>query len=110
MPVGVEATDGVVRVIAGARHACGIRLDGTAVCWGANRYGQLGNGMASTGRVTAAVDVLGGVSFVDIGVGVDSTCGVSSDGRALCWGFNGEGQLGDGTTVDRLSPTAVVGF
>jgi alpha-tubulin suppressor-like RCC1 family protein len=26
-----------------------------------------------------------------------------------CWGFNGSGQLGDGTMADRVAPTRVVG-
>ncbi|MGQ0642048.1 MAG: RCC1 domain-containing protein [Gemmatimonadaceae bacterium] len=37
------------------------------------------------------------------------TCGRTSTGAAYCWGDNRWGQLGDGTTVDRLVPTLVVG-
>ncbi len=37
------------------------------------------------------------------------TCGVTSGGAAYCWGYNGDGELGDGTTADRLSPVPVGG-
>jgi regulator of chromosome condensation (RCC1) repeat-containing protein len=41
--------------------------------------------------------------------GGNHTCGVTTDDRAYCWGFNGSGQLGDGTTTNRQLPTAVLG-
>ena len=41
---------------------------------------------------------------------VGGTCGLTSAGAAFCWGENGYGQLGDGTSgTDRLTPTAVSG-
>jgi alpha-tubulin suppressor-like RCC1 family protein len=38
----------------------------------------------------------------------DHTCGLRRDGRVLCWGANGEGELGDGTANDSALPVAVV--
>src|SRR5687768_4472971 len=35
------------------------------------------------------------------------TCGVTTDDRAYCWGINDNGQLGDGTTTQRLTPVPV---
>ena len=52
--------------------------------------------------------VAGGVSFAAVRAGGNHTCGVTAVGAAYCWGFNGYGQLGDGTTIDRLTPGRVV--
>ncbi|MEI8255772.1 MAG: hypothetical protein WCJ30_08880, partial [Deltaproteobacteria bacterium] len=38
------------------------------------------------------------------------TCARMSDGTVRCWGFNGSGQLGDGTVIPRASPAAVPGL
>jgi alpha-tubulin suppressor-like RCC1 family protein len=54
----------------------------------------------------AAVQVL---TFSQLSAGGGHTCGVASDHRAYCWGFNFAGQLGDGTTTQRLTPVAVAG-
>ena len=38
------------------------------------------------------------------------TCAVLQNGTAKCWGSNSVGQLGDGTTTTRLTPTTVTGL
>lgn len=45
--------------------------------------------------------------FVLVAAGEDHTCGLDEGGRARCWGLNRNGQLGDGTRVDRTAPTEV---
>ena len=51
----------------------------------------------------------GGLSFVQVKAGNQFTCGVATSGRAYCWGYNLYGQLGNGTTENRLAPIPVAG-
>lgn len=51
----------------------------------------------------------GDVRFSALSVGGLHACGLTGDGAAHCWGFNGFGELGDGTIQSRLEPTPVAG-
>jgi alpha-tubulin suppressor-like RCC1 family protein len=92
---------------AGSWHACGITAGGAAYCWGDNRYGELGDGTA-TSRASPVV-VQGGLRLVAVSAGASHTCGVTTAGAAYCWGDNTYGQLGDGTTTSRPIPVRVLG-
>jgi alpha-tubulin suppressor-like RCC1 family protein len=94
-------------VAAGSRHACGLNPDGTAHCWGWNEDGQLGDGTTVDRLVPTPVALPEGVRFVSIHALASFSCGLSTTGAAYCWGRNSIGQLGDGTTVDRHTPTPV---
>ena len=110
-PVLVQAPAGVslAAVGAGDFHTCGVTATGAAYCWGANGSGQLGDGTNTTNRLTPVlVQAPAGVSFAAVTAGAVHTCGVTAAGTAYCWGRNVEGQLGDGTTTDRLTPVRVV--
>lgn len=92
---------------AGVFYRCGVSVEGT-FCWGNNRWGQLGNGEAENNsfgpqRVDTQVD------FAAVAAGASATCALDSTGRAYCWGLNEVGQVGDGTTTDRLRPVSVAG-
>jgi alpha-tubulin suppressor-like RCC1 family protein len=47
------------------------------------------------------------LTFTSVSAGWFHTCGLTRYGKAYCWGFNGYGQLGDGSTTQRLTPIAV---
>ncbi|HEX3234382.1 MAG TPA: hypothetical protein VHR41_09295 [Gemmatimonadales bacterium] len=49
------------------------------------------------------------LSFAQMSAGGHHTCGVTTANKAYCWGSNGNGQLGDGTTSPRLRPVPVAG-
>ena len=85
---------------------CGVTIAYKAYCWGANNYGQIGDGTTTT-RLRP-VPVAGGHRFRRVDSEFFHTCGVSyPDNKAYCWGYNAYGQLGDGTTTERRTPVAV---
>jgi alpha-tubulin suppressor-like RCC1 family protein len=98
-------------VSSGNDYTCGVTTTSIAYCWGRNLQGQLGDGTQYNTRVRP-VAVLGGLQFRAVSGGAPfgrSTCGVTTDGAAYCWGSNHFGQLGDWTTTSHLTPTAVAG-
>jgi hypothetical protein len=93
------------QVSVGRYHTCGVTLDDRAYCWGANYLGALGDGTKGTFR-TSPRAVIGGLRFRQVDVGEQHTCGVTTANVGYCWG---QGPLGDGTILDRLSPVRVAG-
>jgi alpha-tubulin suppressor-like RCC1 family protein len=93
-------------VAVGEDHTCAITSDHSLWCWGRNNFGQLGDGTtapeASPIRVTAL-----GATVVEVAAAFERTCARKQDGTLWCWGYNGVGQLGDGTATDQHSPVQV---
>jgi hypothetical protein len=108
-PALLETSVRFTRLSSGTSHSCGLTSAGEAYCWGQNAKGQLGDGSTNNTRATP-VAVAGGNSYRILRAGGRHTCGLTGQGRMFCWGENGSGQLGDGTTSGRTRPTAVPDF
>ena len=105
-PVAVAGLSGVTDIVAGELHTCAVVAGGQVRCWGSNYYGELGDGSGAT-RQWTPVAVAGVSGATDIAAGWYHSCAVVAGGEGRCWGYNGWGQVGDGTKQDRLAPVAV---
>ncbi|MFO0631107.1 MAG: hypothetical protein U0325_36525 [Polyangiales bacterium] len=112
-PTEVGLSD-VTAITAGAAHTCAVQAGGQVWCWGSNADGQLGIGSAPSSDVPVMVPLsaTGAPLFPEVIVyaGERHTCARLSDGTARCWGYNNNGQLGDGTTTSRMTPVTVPGL
>ena len=95
----------VAKIAAGGNYSLALMSDGTVWAWGANSYGQLGNG--STAASVPPVQVLNLTDVIAIAAGDNHSLAVKSDGTVWAWGLNSNGQLGEGTTTQRLTPVKV---
>lgn len=107
-PVNVSGmSSGVTDIVSGETHICALLTSGKVYCWGYNVRGELGDG-SNTTRLTPVEVINLGFSPQSISAGDYFTCAVSSTGSGKCWGDNGNGQLGDGTTTHRNTPVDIL--
>jgi alpha-tubulin suppressor-like RCC1 family protein len=110
-PVKVtDLADGGQKIVGAEQTACVLLWDGSIKCWGRNEDGEIGDGSTAAYRtVPTAVD-LGTAIAVDIAAGNagEHFCAILTTGGVQCWGYNGYGQLGDGTDVNRNTPVDVI--
>jgi len=86
---------------------CAVRTGGAVHCWGRNYSGMLGNN--STTDSNKAVPVLKAngsgtaplTGAIDVKAGGQSACALDTTGAVYCWGYNGDGELGNGSNADR---------
>ncbi len=105
-PRAVAAKIAFDTLVAGGQHSCGLDVAGAAYCWGGNWEGAVGSGQLP-GSVRLPTAVAGGLKFRAISAGSTHTCGLAGAGTVFCWGGNGSGQVGDGSTEDRFRPVAI---
>ncbi len=109
VPVPVSGIENAVDVTAGNFDNCALLSTGRVQCWGYNGFGQLGNGTSTSSDVPVAVTgITAAASLTTDGDG-DSYCAAISNGKVSCWGYNGFGQLGNGTITTSLLPVTVHG-
>ena len=119
---GALSTGTITDVAISDWNGCAVK-SGAVYCWGYNDRGQLGQGNTSgpaIGAATAASQVrsannavqvngaLTGKSVTKIIAGNNHFCAITTDRIVFCWGSNGYGQLGNGTTNDSSTPTRII--
>ena len=109
-PSPTGTPEGFNDVAAGAYHSLGLRADGSVWGWGSNGLGQLGDGTATDRRTPSRIGGTALAGVTDIAAGAYHNLARRSDGTVWSWGWNGLGQLGDGTTAPRSGPVRVPGL
>jgi alpha-tubulin suppressor-like RCC1 family protein len=98
------------QIASGGAHHCFINAGGGAECFGYNGYGQLGGGTLDSSTQLVAVTGLN-VGVSALALGRDHSCALTTSGGVKCWGYNGSGQLGNGSEDGFMSsPTDVTGL
>jgi alpha-tubulin suppressor-like RCC1 family protein len=111
-PVTVSGISTAIAVTGGRSHTCALLSNSTVQCWGYNYYGQLGNGstILQDQQRTTPVTVSGISNATAISAGDYHNCALLSSNTVQCWGSNGAGQLGNGTSgysSSRSTPVTV---
>ena len=98
---------GVTQISVGGLHACALTDAGAVLCWGFNFDGQVGDGTEDNIRIVPTQIIDGGATVVEVGGGFRGHGCAFFVQSIVCWGDNDAGQVGDGTTNDRLRPIEI---
>ena len=99
----------VTSTSAGYDHTCAVTASGGVRCWGANAYGQLGDGTTTPSLSPVSVSGLSS-GVADVSAGGRDSCALTTTGGVRCWGVGTGGQLGDGNGTDSSVPVTPVGL
>ncbi|MEZ4681267.1 MAG: hypothetical protein R2932_44340 [Caldilineaceae bacterium] len=106
-PTNVSGISNATALQAGLAHTCAL-VANAVKCWGANESGQLGDGTQTKSSTPVTVKGLPAGTIRGLTTGDRHSC-ANVDNAVYCWGDNGDGQLGDGSTENRATPVAVQG-
>jgi alpha-tubulin suppressor-like RCC1 family protein len=107
-PTPVSGTLKFNEITAGDNHTCALTVEGDAYCWGWNAFYQRGNPAVQDDA--SPVPVMTDVRFRSISAGAFHTCAIGiADSLAYCWGYNRQGQAGNGATTTVITPEKVAG-
>ena len=107
----LEVNDRIIQISLGNYHSFALTLMGNIFTWGVNWHGQLGTGTKEASLtptdITSSLDLEEKDKVVQVVSGYENSSVLTLTGRIFTWGFNWYGQLGDGTTEERHSPTDI---
>jgi uncharacterized repeat protein (TIGR02543 family) len=103
--------DQIIQVSLGYEHSAALTSSGRLFTWGSNRYGRLGDGTHSNRstptEITNRFSLATGDKIIQVSLGNVHSAALTSNGRLFAWGDNDYGQLGDGTTINKSTPTEI---
>lgn len=111
-PVAVQTTGvlsgkTITRMSSAYGKSMALDSNGQVYAWGGNTYGQVGDGTTTNRLSPVLVTGLSGITITGISSSTTHSLAIDNAGNAYAWGLNASGQLGDGTTTNRLSPVLV---
>jgi len=110
-PVQVSGLTEVVKLGGRGYHSVAVKSDGSVWTWGWDEYGALGNGVADANYdYPIPIEVKGVTNPIMVTSGFEFSVALMQDHTLMAWGNNTEGEIGDGTTTNRLTPVAVLGI
>ncbi len=98
----------IISVAAGMFNSLALRNDGTVWAWGHGLYGQLGNGTTADEHAPVQVSPVFGGSITAIAEGSYHALALKNDSTVWAWGKNYNGEIGDGTNIQRNTPVQVI--
>ena len=113
VPVSLPSGTTVTAIAVGFYHSLALTSSGQVLAWGWNFYGQLGNGTTTTTTscqcipTPVQVSLPSGTTVTAVAGGYGHSLALTSTGRMLAWGYNGYGELGNGSTTNSSTPVAV---
>jgi alpha-tubulin suppressor-like RCC1 family protein len=109
VPVNVSLPAGtkVTAVAVGSLHSLALTSTGGVFAWGFNMDGELGDGGTANSDVPVKVDLPAGTKVTAIAAGGYDSLALSSTGAVFAWGYNTDGELGDGGTANSDVPVKV---
>lgn len=105
----VSSLSDIKAIAAGDDHSLALKNDGTVWAWGNNWHGQVGDG-TDTDKRPSGSQVNGLSNVTAIAAGMAHSLALTKDGSVWAWGYNDDGELGDGTRKDHLTPTQIPGL
>ncbi len=105
--VSLPAGTTVIAIAAGSLHTLALTSNGAVLAWGYNAQGELGDGNRKNTDVPVKVKLPAGVKVTAIAAGGYDSLALTSSGAVYAWGYNADGELGDGSKTNSVVPVKV---
>ena len=107
IPMQIGTSSNWKQISSGANYNLAVKIDGTLWAWGDNLYGQLGDGTTVDKLIPIQIGTATNWKQISTAEGGAHSMAIKTDGSLWAWGWNGFGQLGDGTTINKNVPTQI---